>query len=172
MDDNQNVNDDTLNIADEDTEIVLDITDDEEDVDVEALKAQNKKLYERAKKAEGFTKQSDGSWVKTEQPKQITKKAVSSQYNILEDEVADLILGGYSKDETKFILANGGREALNNKDSFVAVAINAKREQRKTEEAVSQTSHKGYSTPGGKTFTEEQLRNMSPEEMERVLPHA
>lgn len=94
------------------------------------------------------------------------------RYNILEDEVADLILDGYSKDETKFILANGGRKALENKDSYVAIAINTKREQKRTEEAVSQTSSKSALSLGGKTYTEEQLKNMTPEEMERVLPHA
>lgn len=94
------------------------------------------------------------------------------RYNILEDEVADLILDGYSKDETKFILANGGRKALENKDSYVAIAINTKREQKRTEEAVSQTSSKSALSLGGKTYTEEQLRNMTPEEMEKVLPHA
>lgn len=107
------------------------------------------------------------------QPKpQITNKAEPKPYNILEDEVADLILDGYTKDETKFILSNGGRKALENKDSYVAIAINTKRQQRKTEEAVGQTSNKGYVSSGGKTYTEEQLKNMTPEEMEKVLPHA
>ncbi len=104
-------------------------------------------------------------------PKNINNNE-SKPYNILEDEVADLILDGYSKDETKFILANGGREALNNTDSYVAVAINAKREQRRVENAVNETVSSGYATPGGKTFTEEQLRNMTAEEMEQVLPRA
>lgn len=94
-----------------------------------------------------------------------------SKYNILEDEVADLILSGYTKDETKFILANGGRKQLDNKDSYVAIAINAKRDQRKTEDAVSQTSSKGY-VSGGKTYTEADLKNMTPEEMMKVLPQA
>lgn len=103
---------------------------------------------------------------------QIIKEESTKPYNILDDEVADLILDGYSKDETKFILANGGRKTLENKDSYVAIAINTKREQRKTEEAVSQTSNKTGFQSGGKTYTEEQLKNMTVEEMEKILPHA
>lgn len=163
------VNDNTQNVEEE---VELVITDDAEEVDIEALKEQNKKLYARAKKAEGFVLQSDGSWVKRQTQQPITKVAEPQKYNILEDEVADLILDGYSKDETKFILANGGRQALENKDSYVSIAISAKRQQRKTEEAVSQTSSRGFVSQGGKTYTEEQLRNMSVEEMEKVLPHA
>ena len=99
-------------------------------------------------------------------------KGESKPYNILEDEVADLILSGYKKDEVKFILANGGTKALNDKESFVSAAINAKREQRKTEDAVSQTSSSGGVSTGGKHYTDEQLRNMSSEELAKVLPHA
>lgn len=93
-------------------------------------------------------------------------------YNILEDEVADLILEGYSKEDTKFILANGGRKALEDSNSYVSVAIHAKREQKRAEQAASETPQGGYAFQGGKSYSEEQLRNMSPEEMEKVLPHA
>jgi len=96
----------------------------------------------------------------------------SSKYNILEDDVADLIFEGYKKDEVKFILANGGRKALEDKDSYVSIAINAKREQKKTEDAVSQTSNKGVVNSGGKEYTLNQLNNMSAEELEKILPHA
>lgn len=107
----------------------------------------------------------------SKKPKEINNAEVKP-YNILEDEVADLILGGHTKDEVKFILANGGRKALEDKDSYVSIAINAKREQKRTEDAVSQTSNKGFVSPGGKTYSEDQLKNMSAEEMEKVLPHA
>lgn len=103
---------------------------------------------------------------------QIINKVESKPYNILEDEVADLILGGYTKEDVRFIVANGGRKALEDKESYVSVAIAAKRDQRKTEDAVSQTSSKGYVAPGGKSYTEEQLKNMTPEEMMKVLPNA
>lgn len=160
---------DSTNDTAEELNINLDETSNE--VDVDALKEQNKRLYARAKKAEGFVQDSNGSWVKRERPQTINNAVENKPYNILEDEVADLILDGYKKDEVKFIMANGGRKVLDDKSSYVAVAINSKREQRNTEDAVSQTSNKGFVASGGKTYTEEQLRNMTPEEMERVLPH-
>lgn len=164
-----NVNPDTLNGASD--EVIIDDSLDAE-AKVQALEEQNKKLFARAKKAEGFIQDSNGNWVKKEKPQVITNKVESKPYNILEDEVADLILDGYSKEETKFILANGGRKALEDKDSFLSVAINTKREQRKTERAVSQTSNSGFISTGGKTYSEEQLKNMSVEEMMKVLPHS
>ena len=108
----------------------------------------------------------------TSKKEHFNNKVESQPYNILEDDVADLILGGYSKEETKFILANGGRKVLEDKNSFVSIAVNTKREQRKTEEAVTQTSNKGFVSHGGKNYTQEQLNNMSSAELEKVLPHA
>lgn len=103
---------------------------------------------------------------------QIINREEPKPYNILEDEVADLVLSGYKKDEIKFIMANGGPKVLEDKNSYVTIAINSKREQRRVEETASETSSKGYVSNGGKMYTEEQLRNMTPEEMEKVLPHA
>lgn len=93
-------------------------------------------------------------------------------YNILEDDVASFLLEGYSKDEVKFILANGGREALQDKDSYVAIAINTKRDQRKAEQAASQTSFGSGMTEVERKFTPEQLKNMSSEELKEILPHS
>ncbi len=39
-----------------------------EEVDVEALKQQNRELFARAKRAEGFTQGADGKWVKQNKP--------------------------------------------------------------------------------------------------------
>lgn len=105
-------------------------------------------------------------------PKNINNNPEVKTYNILEDEVADLILSGYTKEEVKFALANGGKAALDDPNSFVSIAINAKREQKRIENAVSETTSSGYASPGGKSYTEEQLRNMSVEELEQVLPKA
>ncbi len=51
--------------------------------DVESLKEQNKKLFERAKKAEGFVKDSDGHWVKKPkvEPKPETKSEDKNKSN-------------------------------------------------------------------------------------------
>lgn len=62
-DDSDSKNDDT---QDDDSDDSADDSDDDAD-DVEALKAKNKKLFARAKKAEGFVIK-DGKWVKKETP--------------------------------------------------------------------------------------------------------
>lgn len=141
-------------------EITLDFEDDAEET-VSIPKSQFNKMKRKALAYDSSSK-----------PKQINHSVEQKPYDILNDDVADLILNGYSKDETRFILANGGRKALDDKDSFVAVAIASKREQRRTEQAASETSNNGYSVPGGKTITEQQMREMSLEELERNLPHA
>lgn len=169
MSDDNIVNIDTSNDTAGELDINLDDTSTE--VDVDALKEQNKRLFARAKKAEGFTQDAQGNWVKREKPQTINNAVEHKPYNILEYDVADLIFEGYKKDEVKFILANGGRKALDDKDSYVSLAIKAKKEQSRVEDAVGQTSSKGFVASGGKTYTEEQLRNMSAEEMEKVLPH-
>lgn len=71
----ESVEDDSI----EDTE-PDDTSDDKDSDDVEKLKEQNKKLFERAKKAEGFVQDKDGNWVKKEpkkpaSPKQEKKEA-------------------------------------------------------------------------------------------------
>lgn len=78
MSDKDTVIDDTLKVTADDTSVSDTDTNDnaddsvDESDDVEQLKQQNRKLFERAKKAEGF-KFVDGKWVKPEKP--ATKEA-------------------------------------------------------------------------------------------------
>ena len=58
------------------------------------------------------------------------KKEDQKPYSILDDEAASMILSGYKPDEVRFIMANGGAKVLEDKNSFVTIAVNAKREQR------------------------------------------
>jgi len=148
-----------------DEELVIDLEDEvEEEKPVETLEARKARLERQLSQT--------NKKLGVNEPKLNRAEPSQPMYNILEDEVADLILGGYSKEETKFILANGGRKALENKDSYVAVAINAKREQRRVEEAVGETSSSSGLSLGGKMYTDEQMKNMSIEELEKILPHA
>jgi hypothetical protein len=138
-----------------------------------ALEEANKKLFARTKKAEGFVQDADGKWIKKPAaPAPITtKEETNKPYNILEDEVADLILDGYTKDDVRFIMANGGRTALKDENSYLAIAINTKREQRRAEQAAAQTTN-GGGTEIERKYTPEQLKNMSSKELEKILPHA
>lgn len=140
--------------------------------DVGKLKEQNKKLFERAKKAEGFEKQPDGSWVKKEKPQPKPQENITRNEYTLNDEVVDLRLDGYSKQEVDFIMKNGGRKVLEDKNSYVSIAINARKEQAKAEAEAS----KGVDTSGQSEFerkyTPEMLKNMTKEELAKILPHA
>ena len=161
-------NGDSLNTTVDDTELNLDI----DNTDVDALKEQNKRLFERAKKAEGFTKQPDGSWVKTE--KKIIKEPVNQTQPDLKEEVwtiAEFIREGYDRDDVDFILKNGGRTALKDPNSLVSLALKTKTEQKRAEEAASKTTSGGTGEIVGKVSLDD-LSKMSAEEMKKHLPHA
>jgi hypothetical protein len=83
------------------------------------------------------------------------------------DEVTDLRLDGYTRDEVAFIIKNGGRKSLES-DPFVKVAIEKIREQKKAENAIPD-SDTGKSEIE-KKFSQEQLKNMSAEELYKILP--
>ena len=136
---------------------------------VEALKAQlakkdaaTKQILARAKAAEEELKRRKAS----ETPAPTTTPDVKG-YNL--DEVTDLRLDGYSKDEVKFIMQNGGRKALED-NSFVKVAIEQIRTQKKAEQAIPDMDS-GKSDIERK-YTQEQLSKMSAEELYKILPKA
>lgn len=151
---------DSINL---DEEINLE-TNDNSVEDTEKLKELNKKLYERAKKAEADKK------ALAEQLKQKPQEITRTEYT-LNDEVVDLRLDGYSKQDVDFIMKNGGRKALEDKNSYVSIALNTKREQAKAEAEAS----KGVDTSGQSEFerkyTPEMLKNMTKEELAKILPH-
>ncbi len=88
----------------------------------------------------------------------------------INDEVVDLRLDGYSKEEVAWIMKNGGRKALEDKNSFTAIAINTKREQTKAEQAASQVTDTSGQSEIERKYTKEQLGNMSVKELEAILP--
>lgn len=88
----------------------------------------------------------------------------------INDEVVDLRLDGYTKDEVAWIMKNGGRKALEDKNSFTAIAINAKREQQRAEQAASQVTDTSGQSEIERKYTREQLANMSVKELEAILP--
>jgi len=70
-------------------------------------------------------------------------------------------------------MANGGRKALQDPKSLVAVAIKTSREQRNAENAAGQTGNAGSGyVDAERKVTIDQLKNMSVEEMRKILPHA
>ena len=123
-----------------------------------------RQLTARAKAAEDKLKEIKPSDPPITQPKEETKP-----YSILDDDAASLILSGYKPDEVRFIMANGGRKILEDKNSFVTIAVEAKREQRKAEDAAAAAEGSGKSDVL-KQFTPEQIKNMKASELEKILP--
>lgn len=87
-------------------------------------------------------------------------------------EVAELIRRGYTREDAKFIQNNGGTSALNDANSYVSVALRSIQEQRRAEEEASKVSLGAGQSEVERKFTDEQLRNMSSEELAKILPHA
>jgi hypothetical protein len=142
-----------------DLELNEDTVENEPDWKAEALKY--KSMAKRYKeKAQNPAKQD--SEITTE-----TTKTVG-----VPDEVIDLRLDGYSKEEVEFIIKNGGRRALEDKQSYVAIALNTKREQARAEALASQTPDSSQLTEAERKFTPDQLAKMSAKELEDILPHA
>lgn len=123
-----------------------------------------KQLTARAKAAEDKLKEQTAD-LTTINPKKDDYKP----YSILDDDAASMILEGYKPDEVRFIIANGGRKVLEDKDSFVTIAVNAKREQRLAEVAATAASGSGQSDVL-KQYTPEQLKNMKAKDLEKLLP--
>lgn len=174
MENDKVVIDDTSNITEDGT---VEVVEGESVEDKAArLEEANKKLFERAKKAEGFIKQADGTWVKKPQ----TQKIIKEEKNVpdvdsLKEEIwtiADYIREGYDRKDVEFIMRNGGREALNDPNSYVSVALKSKLEQRRAEAEASKTSNSGGMSEIERKYTPEQLRNMSSEELKKILPQA
>lgn len=131
-----------------------------------AIKAEDKLKEERERRV---TLESKYEPVTTNnQPSPVTE---AKPYEI-NDEIVDLRLDGYSKDEVKWILQNGGRKSLEDPNSFVSIAIKTKREQTRAEQAASAVADTSQMSEIERRFTSEQLANMSVKELEKILPHA
>lgn len=101
-----------------------------------------------------------------------TQSSPEQQTVTLNDEVVDLRLDGYSKQEVEWIMKNGGRKVLDDPNSLVSIAIKAQREQLKAEQAASAVGDTSALSEIERKYTPEQLRNMSVTELEKILPHA
>lgn len=168
-------------MSSQDTGAVATITDEELELDIlpegvddpMVLRQQLEKeanarrqLTARAKKAEDELKQ-----LKSIQAEPVTTTP-TTQTVALNDEVVDLRLDGYSKDEVAWIMANGGRKSIEDSTSYTSIAINAKRDQLKAEQAASGTPDTVGLSEVERKYTPQQLAAMSVKELETILPHA
>jgi hypothetical protein len=164
---NDNRQQDGTNLAPLEAKLVLDGI---EDIEILKAKAQEERdarvqeaearrqLTARAKAAEDKLKETP---IKTQDN--------TKPYSILDDEAASMILDGYKPDEVRFIMQNGGMSVLKDKESFVTIAVEAKREQRKAADAAAQAEGSGKSDIL-KQYTAEQLKAMKSKDLEKLLP--
>jgi hypothetical protein len=161
IDDTTNVTDETVNESGNDAE-----------AKIAALEEQNRKLFERAKKAEGFVKDSEGNWVKKEKPQQnITNTQIPKPSEILRSDEFRLHRQGYTEDEIEIIMQNGGAKVLENKNHPLVLGLQRTREQRQAEEASQINDRSGLSDVERK-YTPEQMRNMKPDELANIIGFA
>ncbi len=102
----------------------------------------------------------------------VTNPSSDSKPYVINDEVVDLRLEGYSKQEVEWIMKNGGRKELENPNSYTSIAIRAQREQHKAEGAASQTNSTAGLSEIERKYTPEQLATMPLKELEAILPKA
>lgn len=131
---------------------------------LEAIKEQNKQLFERAKKAEALAKELKAKVVEPVQPR-VEQPSVVTPTDL---EKLNLRQDGYSKEEVDFIMRNGGANAVT--DEFVTAGIKALRDQKakatRSEEANPSISSK---SPIMRKYNEDQLRDMPTEELEKII---
>lgn len=145
--------DDTLTVTDDQTV--------EEKVKV--LEEANKKLYARAKEAEGKLK---------EKPIINNTSVAPNAMDILRDDAFKLYREGYDETEIDVIMKNGGRKILEDKDSPITLGIQARKEQRGAENAGSMLNSKSQLSEVERKYTPEMLKSMSAAELSKILPHA
>lgn len=89
-----------------------------------------------------------------------------------DDEYTELRLDGYSKEDAKFIVSNGGRKSLEDANSLVAIAIRAKREQANAEAQAAKVGGSAPTSEVERRFSQAELAAMSVAELQKILPKA
>ncbi len=129
-----------------------------------------RQLTARAKKAEDEVKSLKTTQIQAEPKIEITNTPPPPVS--INDEVVDLRLDGYSKQEVEWIMKNGGRKVLDDANSLVSIAIKAQREQKAAENAANQVSSTVGLSEIERKYTREQLAAMSVKELEAILPRS
>ena len=137
-----------------------------------------RQLTARAKNAEAQAKEAREALVRAEEASRKQPTPTTNTPTTTEDERLEMRLDGYTKEEVNFIMANGGRSVLEDKNNYATIAIEARRTQLKAEQAASQTGR----SSGEAQLQEANFRlpsnpsqkdlKASLEAMEKALPHA
>lgn len=142
-------------------------SDSSETLTVEELQEKNKQLYARLKKDEEDAKAYRELKKKQETDDRSTQtentQASSSNVDV---ERLTLKVDGYNDDEIAEIMKLGGLKSLSN--PLVKKAVEAMREERQAENA--QVTDGGAKSDFTRKYSPQDLRKMSTEELEKILP--
>lgn len=135
-------------------------SDNSETPTVESLQEKNKQLYARLKKAEEEAKAAK------EAARSTTAGEATQGIPSAEVERLTLKVDGYNDDEIAKIMDLGGLKALSN--PLVKKAVEVMRDERKAEAAQVDTD--GATSDISRKYSTADLRKMSAEELEKILP--
>lgn len=134
----------------------------------------NKKLFARAKTAEGYIPDGNGGWIK----KPVVATAPVSEQaaapkpgEILKSPEFRLHRQGYNEEEIELIMNNGGAAILENKTHPLVLGIEAARTQRSAEVAAAAVVDSTGASEVERKYTPDQLRAMPTSDLEKILPH-
>lgn len=135
--------------------------------DYDAVVKQNARLYARIQKEKERRAKAGDPAPAAKPAEQQTPPAAKPEDDKWR-EAMELKTDGYSSEEVAFIQKNGGRAAID--DPFVKAALESIRNQKKAEAA--QVSDATPKSDVEKQYTDQQLREMKTEDLEKLLPKA
>jgi len=140
---------------------------------VSRLELANKKLFERAKEAEAAEKEAKAKLMEAK-PAISEVPAQSSEFkpsDILKADEFKLYRMGYTEAEIDLIMHNGGAKILEDKANPLVLGLQAAKEQRGAEDAASRVTDSSGLSDIERKFTEQDMRNMKKEDLEKLIPH-
>ena len=163
--------DENENANSQNGEEVADVTLEDTD-DVEVLKEKFAKVSETNKKLYARTKEAEAKLKEVKPPKPIIQQQEQPKpSDILKADEFKLYRAGYTESEIDLIMHNGGAKILEDKTNPLVLGLQAAKEQRGAEDAASKVSEASGLSEIERKYTEQDLRNMKKEDLEKLLPH-
>ena len=100
------------------------------------------------------------------------KTEVPKPSDILKADEFKLYRQGYSESEIDLIMHNGGAKILEDKANPLVLGLQASKEQRTAEDASAKANSGSGISEIERKYTEQDMRNMSKEDLAKLLPHA
>lgn len=136
------------------------------------VEATNKRLYERTKNAEAEAKEAKAKLLeKPEISETVNQPSQVKPSDILKADEFKLYRAGYTEAEIDLIMHNGGAKILEDKANPLVLGLQAAKDQRGAEDAANATSDSSGLSDIERKYTEQDMRNMSKEELSKLVPH-